>query len=225
MKLYGFQPSPFGTRVRLAMRHKGLSFDIAPPTAVDPKTAPFLAPSPMEVPTLVLDDGAALSGSTVILDYLEDAYPKPSLRPDSPVARARARMLMQTPDTYMQNAPRNLFGMADPTKRDLAAIDESFGMIVTALQFVDARLDDGAWAIGGQVSIADCALIPMLNAISLLAVIHGRPDVISKHLRLASYWAAVQHDPINAALIAEQLAGLPAPLQSFARSAVQGSAA
>jgi glutathione S-transferase len=220
MKLYSFQPSPYGSRVRLALRRKGIPFDVAPPTAVNPQQSSFLAPSPMEVPTPVADDGTAVSGSAAILDYLEDAHPAPPLLPKAPEARARARMLVQTTDTYIQDAPRKLFGMADPAKRDPAAIEEAFGMIETGLAFVDTRLDghDG-WAVGGAPSIADCALVPVLNAIALLGSIHGRSDVISRHPRLGAYWAAAQNEPLNAALLAEQLAGLPAPLQSVAKAA------
>ena len=217
MKLYSFQPSPYGSRVRLALRRKGLAFDIAPPAEVDPQQTSFLASSPMEVPTIVADDGTAVSGSAAILDYLEDAYPEPSLLPKTPEARARVRMLVQTTDTYIQDAPRKLFGMADPTKRDPVAIDQAFAMIETALAFVDARLEgDGPWAVGGQASIADCAPAPVLNAIALLGAIHGRADIISRHARLGTYWAAAKEEPLNAALIAEQLAGLPPPLQGFA---------
>ncbi|MDP9096206.1 MAG: glutathione S-transferase family protein [Pseudomonadota bacterium] len=220
MKLYSFQPSPYGSRVRLALRHKRLDFEVASPPEVDPETSHFLASSPMEVPTLVADDGTAVSGSTAILDYLEDAFPEPSLLPHAPEARGRARMLAQTPDSYIHDAPRKLFGMANPAQRDVAAIDEAFGMITTALVFVDTRIDGGGWAVGEKVSIADCALIPVLNAVALLGAIHGRPNVIAEHAKLGAYWAAAQRDPINAALIAEQLAGLPAPLQGFAPKSV-----
>lgn len=219
MKLYSFQPSPYGARIRLALRRKGVKIETAPAPEVDPATAPFLAPSPMEVPTLVGDDGARISGSAAILDYVEDAHPEPSLLPQAADARARARMMVSTFDTYILNAPRELFGMADPARRDPAATEKAFGLIDTGLAFVDARLDDGAtcWAVGGKASIADCALVPVLNAIALLSVIHGRADTISRHARLGAYWQAARREPLNAALIAEQLEGLPAPLQAFAK--------
>lgn len=218
MKLYSFQPSPYGSRIRLALRRKGLAFDLAPPAEIDPAQSPFLAPSPMEAPTLVGGD-AVVSGSAAILDYLEDAYPDPALLPRAPEDRARARMLVTTFDTYLQDAPRKLFGMADPAQRDAAAADGAFSMIETGLGFIDARIDGaGGWAIGGTVSIADCALVPVLNAIALLGRIHDRPDAIARHARLGSYWSAAQAEPLHAALIAEQLAGLPAPLQGFVRT-------
>ncbi len=218
MKLYSYQPSPFGSRVRLAMHHKGLPFEVASPIEVDPQLAPFLAKSPMEVPTLLLDGGIAISGSAAILDYLEDAYPSPSLRPAEPEQLALARMLLQVPDTYMQDAPRRLFGMANPAERDEQAADQQFEQIATALEFVDYRIDGGPWAVGGRVSIADCGLLPVLSAISLLSAIHARPDVIARHHNVASYWHAAQADTVNAKLLEEQRAGLPAGLREIVRA-------
>ena len=217
MKLYSFQPSPFGSRVRLAMYHKGIDFEVAPVQDVNPEHATFLASSPMEVPTLLVSDGIAISGSSVILDYLEDAYPTPSLRPQAPAQAALARMLVQVPDTYMQSAPRKLFGMANPADRNEAAVNEQVDLIVTALAFVEHRIRGTPWAVGNHVSIADCALVPILNAVSLLGAIHGRPDLITRHPKLATYWKAAQAEPTNARLIAEQLAGLPPGLQAFTK--------
>lgn len=219
MKLYSFQPSPFGARIRLALRRKGLKFEIAPPSEVDAAISPFIAPSPMEVPTLLTDDGVALAGSTVILDFLEDAFPAPPLLPRSPAARAKARMLTQLPEIYLQNAPRRLFGMADPAQRDAAKVAEEFALIETALSFIDGHLDDdsaGGWAVGGRASIADCALLPVLNAIALVGIIHRRADIVAAHGRLNAYWQAARRDALNAALLAEQITGLPEPLQAAA---------
>ena len=43
------------------------------------------------VPTLV-NDGEVICESTVIMEYLDDAYPETPLRPEDPVARARMRL-------------------------------------------------------------------------------------------------------------------------------------
>src|SRR5262249_33956428 len=46
-----------------------------------------------EVSALVLDDGRALADSTIICEYLEDAFPSPPLRPPDPFERARMRQI------------------------------------------------------------------------------------------------------------------------------------
>jgi len=40
----------------------------------------------------LVDDGTVVIESTVICEYLDDAYPEPRLRPTDPVGRARMRL-------------------------------------------------------------------------------------------------------------------------------------
>lgn len=44
------------------------------------------------VPTLITEDSKVLIESTVIMEYLDDAYPKRPLKPVNPVARAQMRL-------------------------------------------------------------------------------------------------------------------------------------
>ncbi len=55
------------------------------------------------VPTLVLD-GNVITESSLILYYIEDAFPDPPLMPKTPVARHRVRLYNKLIDEYMHNA-------------------------------------------------------------------------------------------------------------------------
>jgi glutathione S-transferase len=55
------------------------------------------------VPTLI-DHGAAITESSVICEYLEDAYPETSLRPEDPVQRAAMRLWTMKPDAGLHRA-------------------------------------------------------------------------------------------------------------------------
>jgi glutathione S-transferase len=64
----------------------------------DQLTPEFRALNPKaEVPVLV-HDGFVLPESTVIMEYVEDKFPEPALRPISPEGRARMRLWMKWPD-------------------------------------------------------------------------------------------------------------------------------
>ena len=94
MKLYTAKLSPFAAKVRIALDEKGLSCEeIALPAGragLAEKPAELLAINPRgEVPVLI-DGDVRLYDSTVILEYLEDAYPEPALYPREPAERARA---------------------------------------------------------------------------------------------------------------------------------------
>jgi len=74
MKLFFTQRSPFARKVRMLARLTGQDGDIEEieTTVRDPK-APVLPHNPTgKVPTLVLDDGTALSESLLITSYLEE---------------------------------------------------------------------------------------------------------------------------------------------------------
>jgi len=94
--------SPYAQKVKMALREKGVPFEARTPAGVGSGQSrdAFAAASPfLEVPTLVLDDGAAIFESTVILEYIEEAYPKPDLLPDNPKLAAKARMIEEVMDT------------------------------------------------------------------------------------------------------------------------------
>jgi glutathione S-transferase len=87
--------SPYAMSVFVALREKALPFEL---TAVDlaagaQREAHFAKTSiTQRVPTLV-DGEFALSESSAISEYLEDAYPGVPLYPSQPKARARARQI------------------------------------------------------------------------------------------------------------------------------------
>ena len=214
MKLFSAALSPFAARVRLSIYRKGLEdrIEIVGPPEGGLKGAAFLAINPMgQIPTLLLDSGFAIPESAAILEYLEDVFPTPSLRPADPEHLARARLFLRLPDIHFQNAPRILLGMRDPASRQPAVVEEAFGHLNRALSYIDHYLDGGAWAVGGQPSIADSALIPVLNAVTLVGMVYQQPDLLTKYPKIAAYWDAARPEPVHARVIGEQLAAVPKP--------------
>jgi maleylpyruvate isomerase len=99
MQLYNYFRSSASFRVRIALAIKGLGYDYIPVHLVKgehkkPEYAERIGDS--LVPTLVTDDGAALSQSMAIIEYLDELHPTPALLPSTPLARARVRALAQT---------------------------------------------------------------------------------------------------------------------------------
>lgn len=99
MQLHNYFRSSASFRVRIALAVKGLSYDYIPVHLVkgehtDPAYVERIGDA--LVPTLVTDDGAGLSQSMAIVEYLDEMHPVPALLPDTPLARARVRALAQT---------------------------------------------------------------------------------------------------------------------------------
>ena len=212
MKLYSVPLSPFAARVRLAIYHKNLDIQIVAPPAEGLKSPAYLALNPMgQLPVLELDSGTGIPDSGAILEYLEDVFPTPSLRPTSYEDLARARLFMRIPDVQFNSAPRILLGMRKPEDRKPELVGPAFENIERALDNVQHFLDvdAGPWAVGGKVSIADCALVPVLNVMALIATVYQRDDLFGTRPRLAAYWQAAKAEQVNARVIGEMMAAAP----------------
>ena len=95
MLLYEHPLSSYAQKVKIALREKGLDFKVETPAALGSGKVEgaFAEASPRnEVPALV-DGDVRIFDSTIILEYLDDAYPEPATRPKSacwftsPIAR------------------------------------------------------------------------------------------------------------------------------------------
>ncbi len=98
MILYGYALSSASYRVRIALNLKGLEATTVPVhlRRGEQRQPDFLQLNSQGfVPALRLDDGAVLTQSMAIIEYLEETHPQPRLLPAAPKARARVRALCQ----------------------------------------------------------------------------------------------------------------------------------
>src|SRR6185503_8372157 len=104
MLLYEHPLSSYAQKVKIALREKGLKFELETPQGLGSgnSAGPFAVASPrLEVPTLI-DGEARIFDSTIILEYLEDKFPSPTLLPRDPAERAKARMIEDVCDTLYE---------------------------------------------------------------------------------------------------------------------------
>ncbi|MCV9940764.1 glutathione S-transferase family protein [Boseaceae bacterium BT-24-1] len=167
--LYSGPLSLFSRKIEIALREKGLAFErIMVPfnqtTGYDPKHPEVVAINPKQQVPVMNDDGLVLYDSTVILEYLEDAYPEPSLLPLCPGARARCRLDELYADEIMLQALKPLMHRTSPPSTDQTRrfAQEADALIAErALENHYAVLEDrlaGRDFFGDAVSIADIAL-------------------------------------------------------------------
>jgi len=182
MKLIGSPLSPYATRVMLAARFKGIDLLVEPPEG-GPRSAALLALNPIGKVPVLIDGALVLPESDVIVSYLEDYLPQPTLFPGDATQRANARLLVRLLDTY-----------SVPSFGPFFASDSA--AVATALQRIDASLGylehfriDGEFASGDAFSAADCALIPFFNAFEGLQDRFGTLDLVRKRPLLAAWWS------------------------------------
>ncbi len=219
MRLYQTYLSPFPTRVRLVLYAKGIDVEIVEPSGfhADPRSkGDYLEVNPIgRVPALVLDDGRVLPESEVICEYLEDAFPNPSLRPADAFERARVRLLARISDTYVVMAMLPLFQMVGRPlgEWDPELIRRQQVEIAGALGYLEAFIGEQGYAVGRALTQADGALIPvLLLAVEWLPIFRGAYSLAGLP-RLEVYWRAIGKDPIAARLIEETRSALRRQMQ------------
>jgi glutathione S-transferase len=102
LELYHAEPVANSMKVLLCLKEKGLKFvsHYVDLLRFEQHRPEFVKLNPNgQVPVLV-HDGAIITESTVINEYLEDVFPQPALRPGNPVERAQMRIWSKFVDEY-----------------------------------------------------------------------------------------------------------------------------
>ncbi|MDJ0787545.1 MAG: glutathione S-transferase family protein [Myxococcota bacterium] len=106
LELYHNALSTCSQKVRLVLSEKGLSYethdvDLLGGGQHDPE---YVKLNPNHVVPTLVHDGAVLIESTLINEYLDDAFPDPALRPADPEARHGMRLWTQRIDSKVHPA-------------------------------------------------------------------------------------------------------------------------
>ena len=93
-ELYHNDMSTCSQKVRLVLAEKGLDWDGHHMNlrAGETRTPEYMKLNPMGVVPTLIEDGRVVIESTVIMEYLDDAYPETPMRPADAYARARVRL-------------------------------------------------------------------------------------------------------------------------------------
>lgn len=104
--LYHAGPSVSAIKVRLVLHEKNLPWEskLVHVHRGEQFTAEYRKLNPNAVVPTLVHDGRPIIESTVIIEYLEDAYPTPSLLPRDPYQKAMARLWMKKVDDYLHAA-------------------------------------------------------------------------------------------------------------------------
>ncbi|HEY1506117.1 MAG TPA: glutathione S-transferase family protein [Stellaceae bacterium] len=104
--LYQGSTSVCSVKVRLALAEKGLAFEgeILDLQRGDQHRPDYARLNPNEVVPTLVHDGKVLIESTLIIEYLDEAFPHPPLMPKDPALRHQARLFMKKIDDYLHAA-------------------------------------------------------------------------------------------------------------------------
>ena len=170
MKLYTYFRSSAAYRVRIALNLKSLDADYEFVHLVrgggEHRRPAYTALNPQAaLPTLVLDDGEALTQSLAIVEYLDEAHPQPALLPGDPVSRAKVRAIAAAIacDIHPLNNLRVLQYLKNQLGHDQPAVDVWYRhWVETGFGAVEQMIGDDGFCFGGAVTLADVCLVPQV---------------------------------------------------------------
>ena len=170
MKLHSYFRSSASFRVRIALELKGLAYDYAPvhlPRG-EHKESHYAAISADRMVPMLEVDGAKLSQSMAIIEYLDETHPEPALLPADAMGRARVRALAQS--IACEIHPVNNLRILKYLLRELKVGEEVKNTWYNhwcreGLEAFERQLAQGpasTFCYGDTPTLADCCLVPQI---------------------------------------------------------------
>jgi glutathione S-transferase len=202
MHIYGSIASPFVQRCLMVSRAKGHEVEVLPPPGGGFASPEFQAISPMgRIPLLALDDGG----------HICETLDGPALLPADPVARARVREIEALAVLELGAAMRPVMICK------IIGIPGSDALYEPAISQADKGCDalarlvgEGRFATGDALSMADCALVPLLTFANVLRDLPEVEGVLERHPTLLAYHQRVSENPVAMRTIREMTEGVAA---------------
>lgn len=223
LKLFEHPFSPYVQKVKIALYEKNLGFEIEVPDAFSGAPSAYDKTNPrLEVPALV-DDGFAIFDSTIILDYLEEKFPKPALMPATPRERARVRMIEDVCDTYYEAINWGLMEIRawKRASGELANQIESKARAQTAgvQAWLERELGAAEYFNGASFGYGDLCVYPFVRGSAVWGIEPKRGSALAAWLERAEKRESVHKTVEAAAQFAGSMDSLPQILASgaFAR--------
>jgi len=210
--LYHVPLSPFCRKVRLSLAEKKIEVGLVEERYWD-QDADFLRRNPAgKVPVLKLD-GHTMSESAAICEYIEEAYPEPSLMPNSKAGRLEVRRLVAwfddkfhqevTSKLLYERVNKKLTGLGYP---DSGAVKAGAKAIKYHLDYMNWLLDNRRWLAGDVMTLADFAAAAHLSSLDYISDVDWNRSEAVK-----DWYAKIKSRPAFRSILADVVPGFPPP--------------
>jgi glutathione S-transferase len=211
--LYHLWLSPFARKVRIALREKNLACDLKVEKVWE-RREDFLALNPAgTVPVLVDDTGAVICDSSVICEYLDEAYPEIGLLPGGPAERAEARRLAAwfdqrfarevSDNLYREKMLKRFLGLGEPNS---SAVRAGYANIRYHLDYIGWLAERRRFLAGDQFGLADIAAAAQLSTLDYIGDVPW-----DEHEGAKQWYARIKSRPSFRPILADHIPGAPPP--------------
>jgi glutathione S-transferase len=205
--------SPFARKVRLVLAEKRLPFELRVEKPWE-RRPEYLALNPSgTVPTLVEENGLAIPDSSVICEYLDEAYPDTPMLGHTLGERVEIRRLVAWLDgKFTQEVTRNLYGekiikrLSGIGQPDAMALRVGFSNLKIHLAYIGWLAESRRWLAGNALSLADLAAAAHLSALDFIGDVDW---TVSPPAR--DWYARVKSRPSFRAILADRVPGVMPP--------------
>lgn len=161
--LHGFASSNYYNIIKHALLYKEIPFQ---ENLVFAGSDELLVVNPMgKVPAITTDDGVSLSESSVICDFIEEAYPATPLYPESATERAVVRQIMKTAELYFELPSRRLITYVFSGNEAPDAIKQEVRQVLArGIPALNRLCQFSPWIAGKEFTMADI-YVHYVNAI------------------------------------------------------------
>ena len=197
LKFYANPTSTYCAKVRIALEVKGVDYETVPPPGGH--GAPeFLKIVPMGTIPAIQDGEFILSESDVVIEYLDEIYPEPTLLPGDAKARAHQRFLSRFHDLWLEPHLRDTFIHGRPAELDPNVLASHLDGYQARLRQLDTLIDPKPFMASETIGIADCAFPGTFTFADILLPHLGRESTYGPNLQ-AWRETAYQHPAVKKA--------------------------
>ena len=188
IELYSAILCPFAHRSRLTLQEKGIPYQSIE-INLQNKPANFEEISPYGKVPVLKHGNHRIWESTIINEYLDEAFPERPLLPKAPIQRAQARIWINFADTRLFAATGKLLYGQTPQQ------SETVQEIAEHLRFIEREglqniSDKHPYWLGSEISLVDLTYYPWFEQWTVLAHYRGFELPIGLD-RLKQWWQAV----------------------------------
>ena len=212
LRLYHVPLSPFCRKVRLVLAEKKMDVELIEERYWE-QSMEFLRRNPAGKVPILRHEGALLTESTPICEYIEELNPEPSLIPKDAKARYEMRRLVSwfddkfhhevTSNLLYERVNKKVSGQGFPDSKN---IKEGARKIKYHLDYMAWLLEHRRWLAGDTMTLADFAAAAHLSSLDYISDVDWSRSSVVK-----DWYAKIKSRPAFRNILSDQVSGFPPP--------------